>query len=64
MRISRGYSTCRWTKGIMTDKSIWNKPIPVPASVISYVDDAVLQRKEAIRRLSHQAVETYRSWLI
>ncbi|KAH8196263.1 hypothetical protein TruAng_009565 [Truncatella angustata] len=25
----------------MTDASIWNKPIPVPASVISYVDKAI-----------------------
>lgn len=30
----------------MTDKSIWNKPIPVPENVISFVDEAVRQRKQ------------------
>ncbi|KAI0123278.1 Fructosamine kinase-domain-containing protein [Xylariales sp. AK1849] len=31
----------------MTDKSIWNKPIAVPASVISYVDEAVKEKLPA-----------------
>lgn len=29
----------------MTDKSIWNQPIPVPESVISFVDEAVKECK-------------------
>jgi hypothetical protein len=26
----------------MTDKAVWDKEIPVPASLIAYVDDAVI----------------------
>jgi hypothetical protein len=41
----------------MTDKSIWNKPIAVPASVISYVDDAVKARKSISSRILKPAVQ-------
>lgn len=32
----------------MTDKSVWNKEIPVPVSLIAYVDDAVTASEFAL----------------